>query len=385
MFWNEWRTIQTRAALNEGASQVISIQEYDAANEWALVHYISWASADWSLVVDIIWINEEDWLKFQIKSEVFQWRENTETTTKDNLGWSQTQTTEYTYVREWSDSQIDSNKFAWPDGSEYINKYIGIDVLWLKEQQNAQNVKVWNFDLADSLVDLMTQYEDYIIDDNSLALIDDEAYRSLWDDYPFVDRRWAAVYISQFDWVDTIWDMRMTFHIVRDQDVSVIWKQSTKRIEEYRSSNGVEISMLEQGKLSASEMFAKAKKANELWKWIFRISAFLAILGGFNMVFRPLVVVAKVVPIVAWVVWFGTGLISFVLAVTVSVITIAVAWVRFMPIFSIIILAIWAAIVWWIMFWRKKNKKEDVNTNTEQNTVSNKDSSESNEKVNSSK
>ena len=74
------------------------------------------------------------------------------------------------------------------------------------------------------------------------------------------------------------------------------------------------------------------------------------------MIFRPLIVVAKVVPIVAWVVWFGTGLISFVLAVTVSVITIAVAWVRFMPMFSLTILAIWAAIVGWIIYWRKQSK-----------------------------
>src|SRR5262249_26965693 len=50
------------------------------------------------------------------KVEMFQWKEHSETKTHKEVGGSETKETTYSYVKEWSDSPIDSARFKRPDG-----------------------------------------------------------------------------------------------------------------------------------------------------------------------------------------------------------------------------------------------------------------------------
>lgn len=63
-------------------------------------------------------------------------------------------------------------------------------------------------------------------------------------------------------------------------------------------------------------------------------------MGGLNLVFKPLSVVADVLPIAGTIVGAGTGLISFLVASLGSLVTIAIAWVVYRPLLGIVLIVI---------------------------------------------
>ncbi len=58
------------------------------------------------------------------------------------------------------------------------------------------------------------------------------------------------------------------------------------------------------------------------------------------MIFKLLSVIADVLPILGDIVGAGTGIISFLLAAILSLITIAIAWIVYRPLLGIILIVI---------------------------------------------
>ena len=61
---------------------------------------------------------------------------------------------------------------------------------------------------------------------------------------------------------------------------------------------------------------------------------------GFMAIMRPLSVLGSVIPFIGNIIGMGTGLISFVLAGTISLLVIAIAWIFVRPLLGIAILAL---------------------------------------------
>jgi tetratricopeptide (TPR) repeat protein len=71
----------------------------------------------------------------------------------------------------------------------------------------------------------------------------------------------------------------------------------------------------------------------------------MVMLIGLGLVLRPLSVVADVIPIFGSIVGAGTGIVAFLLAAALSLITVAVAWVTFRPLLGGGLLAGAAALI----------------------------------------
>ena len=74
--------------------------------------------------------------------------------------------------------------------------------------------------------------------------------------------------------------------------------------------------------------------------WILRLVGFLLMVLGLNMIFKPLAVIADVLPILGSIVGAGTGIIACLLAAILSLLTIAIAWIVYRPLLGIILLAV---------------------------------------------
>ncbi len=61
---------------------------------------------------------------------------------------------------------------------------------------------------------------------------------------------------------------------------------------------------------------------------------------GFNMVFKVASVLADVIPVLGGVVGAGTGIIAFLLAACLSLVTIAIAWVFYRPVLGVTLLVL---------------------------------------------
>ena len=137
----------------------------------------------------------------------------------------------------------------------------------LQEQYIAKPVVVGEYELHPSLVERMARYEKYIPTETMVQNIKEQASNGLSRTHPVIEKRGDTIYIAQSASGDTIGDLRMTFHIITDQPISVVGKQSQQSLITHTASNGTDISMVTQGTSSAEEMFAQAHNMNELTKW----------------------------------------------------------------------------------------------------------------------
>lgn len=117
--------------------------------------------------------------------------------------------------------------------------------------------------------------------------------------------------------------------------VSVIAKQTANSFEPFVAKAGGTIEMLETGTVSADAMFTAAHQANKFMTWLLRLVGFILMFVGFSLLFRPLSVLADVVPMIGSIVGVGTGFVSFLLSLPLSLLVISVAWIFYRPLVGI--------------------------------------------------
>jgi len=133
--------------------------------------------------------------------------------------------------------------------------------------------------------------------------------------------------------------------------------QKGKSFEPFQTKYGKELNILYEGIYNADEMFSKELTQNTLLTWGLRIGGFILIAVGFMLIFKPLSVFADVIPFIGSIVSFGTGLISFIISLIISLFTIALGWIVYRPILGIVLLAIAGTLGVWIILSMQKKKK----------------------------
>src|SRR5262249_28783861 len=79
---------------------------------------------------------------------------------------------------------------------------------------------------------------------------------------------------------------------------------------------------------------------NRIMTWILRLVGVIAMFIGFLLILNPLVVVADVVPFIGNILSAGAGVVSLVLTAVVAPVVIAIAWLWYRPLVSVVVLAV---------------------------------------------
>ena len=194
----------------------------------------------------------------------------------------------------------------------------------------ADHVSLGEFTLSASLVAGINAYQAIHTD---AGLLSDEMKTR-------VKRLGDWLYIGEDPQAPQIGDLKIAFEMVPETTVSIVSKQIGNTFEPYMTSAGGEVQLLSVGTHSSESMFQSAQEANKVLTWILRGAGFLAMMIGLNLLFRPLSVIADVVPFIGSVVGAGTGIVAFLLAAALSILTIAVAWLFYRPILAIALIAV---------------------------------------------
>ncbi len=152
--------------------------------------------------------------------------------------------------------------------------------------------------------------------------------------------REGLLYAAEQPATDTIGDMRVRFEVVRPQTVRVVAGQMTGNLVPHQTRAGDPLAFLQGGMQSAESMFATAVAANVRMTWILRFVGFFVMFAGFGMVFKPLAVLADVLPFLGDIMRLGTGMLAGVLACSLSLTTIANGWIFFRPVLGVLLLAV---------------------------------------------
>ncbi len=335
LFLNEGCAVRTYKMLKEGAGACISLAEpkVEAANDGKLVHFTADAVTEDTLT-DAELGAEATAIRLERRVEMYQWKERKKSKSKKNLGGSKTTKTTYHYDRVWSSELINSSKFKKaeahrnPTSMPYSSKTF-----------TAQNVTAGGFNLSSSLINKIKGETDMAIDESMVAKLP-----------PALTAKGQVqgkdFYVGTDPSNPQIGDLRLSFTVVRPpQKISVISQQSGNTLVPYQSKAGPTLERLQMGAHSKDAMFEQAQAENKTRTWIVRVVGFVIMAVGLMLVFKPISVVANVVPFLGSIVGAGFALAAFGIAFALSLITIAVAWVFYRPLLGIPLLIVGVAAI----------------------------------------
>lgn len=322
LFWNEGRAVKRYKTLKEGGGTVVSVpaDNVDAINGGKLIHVTGQATTEETLKDSVFGISAKA-IKLKRVAEMYQWQESVSSRTKKKVGGGSKTVKTFSYSRTWSGSRIDSSRFDDPTGHENPGAmpHTSRDIV-------AKQVRLGAFKLTRALVAKIGNFE-------PLAVAGDTPVPGELGEQAKLQGN--GFYIGANPSSPQIGDIRVRFEVAMPSEVSVIANQVDDTFEPYRAEAGGTIELLQMGVHTAEAMIEKAQASNRMLTWILRLAGFLLMLIGLNMFFRPLSVLADVLPILGNIVGAGTGLIAFLISMALSLVTIAIAWVVYRPLLGI--------------------------------------------------
>jgi len=335
LFWNEGRAVKTFKTLQEGEGAVVSVEagEINPDNEGKLIHLSGAAETEETLTDPSFGVSENA-LRLRRSVSMYQWEEKSESKTEKKLGGGEETVTTYTYSKGWSEGLIDSSSFNAPDGHENPSELPFESLTW-----DAEIVQVGAFTLSADLVSMLSGFDELPIRQLPEGID--------WPEDVKLDK--GKIYLGANPAQPQIGDVRVAFSVVPPGEVSLLAEQSGDSFQAYRTKAGGTIEMIKSGRHEAAAMFAAAHAENTLLTWILRVVGFFLIWIGFSLVLAPLSVLADVVPILGKLVGMVTGFVTFLLALALSAVVIAVAWLFFRPLLAILLFAVAGAAVFFLL------------------------------------
>ena len=319
LWYNEGRTVKTQSAINEAKRNYTDIKadKIDSKYDGKLVATKGKLDiSEVATLTDSVFGIGVKAAKMKRLVEVYQWKEKCETDDDDNK--------HCTYEKVWEEDLIDSSDFEESGHTNPTVKTYDSDVFL------ADNVRLGAFTLPDELIsslsynkkknnnDLTNEYknnvEGIVVSGNYLTNVKENT--------------------------PEIGDIRISYSYLDSENVSVLAVQSGNTFEAFTSKSGRDVFEIVAGNKTGAQILEGMTKSNNTLKWILRFLGVFLIIAGFGSMFSFITNLANKVPILGNIVSGATGLISFVLGLAVSLVVIALAWFRFRPLLSIILIVI---------------------------------------------
>jgi Transmembrane protein 43 len=337
LYWNEGRAVEAISALERGAATVVEANA-DAVNpqfDGKLVNLSGLMEPATAARDPMFGITADKALRLSRMVEMYQWKEEASSHSQQSVGGSKTTETTYSYQRVWSAHAISSAQF--------------------KAQANHQNppmsLQSATFDGGD------VKLGAYRVDPSVLSKVSTfTPLPARATPPPGYQASGDGFYRGQDPNQPAIGDLRVTFSTVAAQTISVAAAQSGDRLAAYRDPNGYTIALAEPGVVGASALFRDEQKSEGQLTWILRGVGFIVLLIGFVCLTQPLTTLFAVLPFLESVVGTGAFLVALTLAVPVTLLTIAIAWIAHRPLIGGGLLVAAVAALFLLRFMRPRRR-----------------------------
>ena len=299
----------------------ISADKAERVNDGKLVQLSGKAVTDKTLSDKFVSVPNTFVLKRNV--EMYQWKENSETSRQDEFGGGTTETTTYSYEKVWSSNEIDSKDFK---QKKYVNPPFRVK----SGRYYAQAGVLGDFMLTSKQIQSMSGFLEY---DN---LPQKSGYKIFNNMY----------YSGSDPENPQIGDIRISYEIVPSgTDISIIGQQRQNNTIASMRYKDKMIYMQQNGILTKDEMLHNFKSSNKLFTNLIRLAGWFMMFMGLNMLLNPLSVIFKFIPIAGSIVSSLSTGVSMLISVVLSLLTISIAWVAYRPLLLIVVLLITGCIV----------------------------------------
>ena len=114
--------------------------------------------------------------------------------------------------------------------------------------------------------------------------------------------------------------------------------QNGETFKPYTSKTGQKIEYITESKITGAEILTNLTTENNSLKWIFRIVGIIFVCVGFAALSSPIQTISNIVPLAGRYISWAIGWVSCLLGLSVSFIIIAIAWLRYRPLISLLLL-----------------------------------------------
>ena len=332
--WNEYRTVHRSRGLAEAqevTEEVVDPFEINAAQNDRLVHTTGTATTEETLNDPEFGVSLKA-MRLQRTVEMYQWVEHKKSETRDKIGGGKETITTYTYDRRWQEGRENSEGFKDRSGHENPSpRYASHSAVTDRGTLGA-------YKLPSSLIESrMNSWKDLPVSlDTVLAKVD----QSLAAHFKLDGSKLYYGAVLPMSSEPHVGDLRIAFRAVEPAQVSVLSKQNNSELSPFKTSNGELIEHLMIGKVNTVEMFDSLKLENTMMAWMIRIGGWILSIVGFTLITGPLQTLAAIIPPVGRLVGSMTFFVSFLLGTSLTLISIAIAWIAVRPLFGIALLVV---------------------------------------------
>lgn len=334
--WNEGRSVKAIRGLADAATKVVEVQAatVNADNEGKLVHVVGTTTASEPIHdadVDVSFPGE---VAVHRSVEMYQWVEHQKSSSHTSLGGSKKTTTTYTYTAEWDSIPKDSSQFKHPEG------HTNPPMPFQDQSYAASDAKLGG----------------YALDATTLDLIDPPQTLT-----PPAPSGWTAsggkLYKGDPN-TPTVGEVRVTWHgLPTGATLSVLAAQSRDGFAPFTASNGYQVQLAEVGNRPAKLLLSDKGSEESHLTWILRGVGLVAIFLGFRMFFGVLSTLASVIPFLGRFIGGVVSLLSIALAVPLTLLVIALAWLAVRPLIGGSLLALAFVALVGLIRWHHMHKQ----------------------------
>lgn len=338
LWFNEGRTVKTKAAIMEAEGEYIDVssETIDKNNDGKLIATNGKLEVSYDGATDTTFDIHVAKPKLKRTVEMYQWKE----TCEDNNG---NEVCRYSMV--WDDEIINSNAF---EDATHNNPS---SMPYSSESFTADGSKIGDFSLDRELLNQLNADKKINLQDSAkitnMGLTNDGTY-----------------YTNVQNGTPKVGDIRISFSYSDATNVSVLAVQNNNGFSKFTSKEGYSIYELEEGTLTGKQILQKLSDENNMTKWIFRLMGTIFIIGGFAAIISPLQRLANFIPFFGTVFGWVTGFAIFIFGLALSLIVIALAWLRYRPVLSIgLLIGVLIVIILTKKLKTKNNtNKKEINT-----------------------
>lgn len=338
LWFNEGRTVKTKAAIMEAEDEYIDVssETIDKNNDGKLIATNGKLEVSYDGATDTTFDIHVAKPKLKRTVEMYQWKE----TCEDNNG---NEVCRYSMV--WDDEIINSNAF---EDATHNNPS---SMPYSSETFTADGSRIGDFALDRELLNQLNADKKINLQDSAkitnMGLTNDGTY-----------------YTNVQNGTPKVGDIRISFSYSDATNVSVLAVQNNNGFSKFTSKKGYSIYELEEGTLNGKQILQKLSDENNMTKWIFRLMGTIFIIGGFAAIISPLQRLANFIPFFGTVFGWVTGFAIFIFGLALSLIVIALAWLRYRPVLSIgLLIGVLIVIILTKKLKTKNNtNKKEINT-----------------------
>ncbi|KAJ8360987.1 hypothetical protein SKAU_G00175120 [Synaphobranchus kaupii] len=325
LFTNEGRAIRVAASLDEGLSQVVSLEPSFTPilqNNNRLVH-LSGLLRTAQPLHDPNYKVAVHAVKLKRQVEMYQWVEHQESRDYEEDGQTKTETT-YSYSTEWRSDVINSRNFDKEIG--HINpSAMAVESVTVV----APDVWVGRFSLSNGLVEKIENFQRLTL---TAPSPDSDSFLTVYGDY---------FYHTPYPNRPEVGDVRVSFSYAGSsgegsyprpaQVVSVVAMQRSDQLMSFKTKSGEKLEILYLEELSAQEVFEREQQVNTRRLWALRAAGWGLMFLGISLTIRIFYTLVDWVPILRELVSLGLKIFALCVSCSLSLLTIAAGWLFYRP------------------------------------------------------